>query len=99
MMVRQPLWAPVGLIHAANVIPVLRLSEDDEFTRTMLLEPLKFNALPYLPATQVAPVMVAVLLLPETSAAVVPEPASKVHSATRPGGRVLAPVVAQTGVV
>lgn len=45
---------------------------------TKLLEPLKLNALPYLPpAVQVAPMMLPVIPLPEASVTVVPLPSLK----------------------
>src|SRR5262245_42341696 len=93
MMVRQPLCAPVGLIHAARVMPVERFSQLDELTCTMSETPLKLSPPPYFPAVQTAPVIVPVLLWPETSSATPPVPASKVQPATRPGGRVSTAVV------
>src|SRR5262245_8915953 len=95
MIVRQPVCDAVGLIHAASVIAeVTELSDVDEGTCTMLATPSKFSPPPYLPATQVAPVIVPVLPFPEASTTDVPEPASKVYAATRPdGGGGAVPVV------
>src|SRR3954465_7529180 len=88
MMVRQPLWAAVGMIHAESVIPVVRSSEAEPATRPGPVEPLKLNAPPYRPcADQVAPpTTVPRLPLPEASAALVPVPSLNAHAPTSPGG-------------
>src|SRR5262245_27355340 len=88
MMVRQPLCDVAGLIQAARVIAEPRFSEADEGTWTMAPLRSKESPPPYFPAVHVAAVMVPLLPLPEMSVAVVPEPASNVYPATRPGGPV-----------
>ena len=75
MIVRHPLCVAVGLIHASNVIADDTFSDADEPILTTLLTPLKLSALPNRPCVvHVAPVIVPVLLLPETSLTVVPPP-------------------------
>ena len=52
--------------------------------------PLNDNAAPYLPLLdQAAFAIVPVLLFPDTSATVVPDPSSNEYAATRPEGAVL----------
>ena len=96
MMVRQPLWLAVGWIQAERVIAVVRSSEAESATRTVLFVPLKLRALPKRPwVVQLAPVMVPAFPLPEESAVVVPLPSANAQAPTRPGGvGGAAPVVA-----
>jgi hypothetical protein len=77
--------AAVGYTHASSVIAVVRRSDAESATLTMLLVPLNVSALPYLPdVVQVALESVPVLLLPEASLVVVPVPSSKLYEATGP---------------
>src|SRR4051794_6356368 len=85
MMVRHPLCVAVGSIHAINVIADDRPNDAEAGTLTRAFVPLKLSAPPYLPETQPAPAIVPSLPLPDVSATVAPEPASKVYPATRPG--------------
>src|SRR4051812_10231735 len=85
--VRQLAPIALGLTQASRVMPVVRSRLLASPTLRMLLLPLKLSALPYLPPlVQVAPAIVPVLPLPERSARLVPEPASKLYEATRPVG-------------
>src|SRR5439155_80447 len=81
--VLQPLRA-VGFTHASSVIPVDRSSDAASATVTQLLTPLKLSADPKRPdVVRVAPLIVPVLLLPERSMTVAPEPSSKPYAAMR----------------
>src|SRR5438094_2945257 len=76
----------VGYTHASNVIPLVNCSEAALLTVTSALVPLKLKALPYLPdAVQVAPLIVPLLPLPDTSATTVPLPSLNPYAATKPG--------------
>ena len=79
MIVRQPLCAAVGWIHASSVIADDRFSDAESATRTRLLDAVEAQrAAEACPAVvQVPAVIVPVLPLPETSATVVPAPSSK----------------------
>src|SRR5262249_3277064 len=86
-MVFQPLWLAVGWIQAERVIPLVRSSEAESATWTLLFAPLKLRALPYRPrVVRLAPVTVPVFPLPEESAVVGPLPSAKAQAPTRPGG-------------
>ena len=88
MIVRHPLCAAVGWIHAANVIA------DDQIQRRRrrhtaprLLDPLKLNAAAVLArGTHVAPVIVPVFPFPDTSATVVPDPLERIPRHQPAGG-------------
>src|SRR5262245_61089799 len=70
--------ADVGKTHASRVIPTVKSSKLLSAIVTRLPVPLNDSALPYRPAVvQVAPVMVPVFPLPDTSATVGPAPALK----------------------
>ncbi len=75
-MVRQPLCAAVGWIHASSVMAAPRFSDAELATRTRLFTPLKLSAPPQRPAVLQAnpPLIVPVLPLPEASVMVVPAP-------------------------
>ena len=76
--VRQPLCEAVGITHASSVIPVVTSSEFESLICTRLLEPLKDKAPPYLPpAMRVAPLIVPVFPLPDSSVTLGPEPSLK----------------------
>src|SRR5262245_52619788 len=80
---REALEAAVGKTHASRVAPTVRFSEGEWGTVTKPA-PLNASALPTLPwVLHVTPLpSVPVLLLPETSATVVPEPSLNVYAAT-----------------
>jgi hypothetical protein len=66
----------VGYTHASNVAAVVRSREFESLTRTRSSAPSNRSA-PYFPVVQVGPlVSVPVLLFPDLSAMVVPEPSS-----------------------
>src|SRR6266403_2269433 len=76
----------VGYTHASNVIPLVNCSEAALLMVTSALVPLKLKALPYLPdAVQVAPLIVPLLALPDTSVTTVPLPSLNPYAATKPG--------------
>ena len=75
----------VGSTHASNVIALVRCSEAESGIVTRELDPLKLNAPPYLPATQVAFAIVPLLPFPDASATVVPDPSSNAYAATGVG--------------
>ena len=80
---RQVEPSATGLIHASIVIPVVRSSSGASGIVTMLEEPLKDSAPPYLPAAvQAAFTIVPVFPLPEASATLAPEPSSNEYAAT-----------------
>ena len=85
MIVRHPLCAAVGWIHADSVIAVLTFSDADPGIATRLFVPLKLSAAPYRPlVVHVAPLIVPVLPFPEASATVGPLPSLKPYAATSP---------------
>src|SRR5688572_4395974 len=85
MIARQPLCAAVGMTQADRVMPVVRLSDAELGTTMTSLTPSKLRAPPNRPsADHVAPEIVPVLLLPETSETVLPLPSLKPHAPTRP---------------
>src|SRR5688500_9572603 len=76
----------LGRTQPSMVIPVVASSEFESGTLTNALLPLNDSALPYLPSVlQAAPDKLPWLLLPDLSAAVVPEPSSKPQAPTSPG--------------
>src|SRR5256886_10926783 len=76
----------VGYTHASNVIPLVNCSEAALLMVTSALVPLKLKALPYLPdAVQVAPLIVPLLPLPDTSVTIAPLPSLNPYAATKPG--------------
>src|SRR6266496_2002884 len=76
----------VGYTHASNVIPLVNCSEAALLIVTSALLPLKLKALPYLPdVVQVAPLIVPLLPLPDTSVTTVPLPSLNPYAATKPG--------------
>src|SRR6267142_6144630 len=82
-------FSAAGLTHASMVIPVVRSSgvlAAPSMTVTQSLTPLNDNALPTLPATRVAPVMVPLRALDDPSIAVAPLASSKPSESTRPAG-------------
>src|SRR5438105_13772772 len=85
MTLRQPV-NELGLTHASSVIPLVRCSAATSLIVTQLLLPLKSNAppIPVRPCVQVAPVIVPVLPLPETSVTSVPDPSLNPYDATSP---------------
>src|SRR5678815_5940742 len=83
MIACQPLCAAVGMTQASSVMRV-SASELELLTTTTLVVPLKLSAPPYLPATQVAPLIVPVFALPEASATAVPVPSLNAYAATSP---------------
>jgi hypothetical protein len=77
-MSRHALLVAVGYTHASNVIPVVTCNEAESGTVTRELKPLKDKALPYLPAVvHVAPLIVPLFPLPETSFTIMPLPSLK----------------------
>src|SRR6266550_1273859 len=89
----------VGYTHASNVIPLVNCSESALLMVTSALVPLKLKALPYLPdAVQVAPLMVSLLPLPDTSVTIAPLPSLNPYAATKPGLGVGVGVRVATGV-
>src|SRR5882672_4532983 len=79
----------VGFTHASMVIPVVRSSgvpAAPSITVTQSLVPLKDNALPTLPGTRTAPVMVPLRALDDESVAVVPLASSKPSASVSPDG-------------
>ena len=72
-----------GSTHASNVIALLRCSEAESGIVTRELDPLKLNAPPYLPATQVAFAIVPLLPFPDESCRTVPAPSLNAYAATR----------------
>src|SRR5262245_11716278 len=88
--VRQELPSALGLTQASSVIPLVRSSEAESGTLTIALVPLKERAPPYLPLVlQVALAIVPLLLLPDRSGRLGPEPWSKEYEATSPTGGAL----------
>src|SRR5881628_2621288 len=90
MTVSQPSMA-VGLTHASSVMAVVRSSgvpAAPSMTVTQSLMPLKDNALPTLPGTRTAPVMVPLRPLGDESIAVAPPASSKPSDSTSPGAGV-----------
>src|SRR3989442_652235 len=85
MTSRHALVTADGFTHASSVIPLVRRSEGASLIVTRPLVPLKTKALPNLPwVVQVTPLpSVPVLLLPETSATVVPAPSATPQAAAR----------------
>src|SRR6266496_2792291 len=82
-------WEPsaVGFTQASSVIALVRSSEVESATFTMLLTPLKLSAEPNLPlVVQVAPEIVPLFPLPDRSGSEVPDPWSKLYAATSPAG-------------
>src|SRR5207248_9325152 len=76
----------VGYTHASNVIPLVNCSEAALLMVTSALVPSKLKALPYLPdVVQVAPLIVPLLPLPDTSVTTVPLPSLNPYAATKPG--------------
>ena len=76
--VLQPDGAALGFTQASRVIPVVRSSDDASAISTQSFVPSKDNAPPNLPLfVHVAPETVPELPLPDSSARVEPEPASK----------------------
>ena len=68
----------VASTQASSVIPEVRFNEVELLMVTREFVPLKSRASPYLPAVDhVALVVVPLLLFPEVSCSVVPEPSSK----------------------
>src|SRR5215471_18308419 len=85
--VRQLVPSALGLTQASSVIPLVRSSEAESGTLTIALVPLKERAPPYLPLVlQVALAIVPLLLLPDRSGRLGPEPWSKEYAATSPSG-------------
>src|SRR5919201_3362826 len=85
MTSRQAVVTADGFTHASSVMPPVRRNDGASLTVTRALVPLNTSALPNFPAVvQVAPVIVPVLLLPDESATVVPEPSLNEYAATRP---------------
>src|SRR3954447_12480286 len=83
--VRQVLPSEVGRTHASTVIPVVRSRSLASAIETRSLMPSNDSAPPVLPAAfQVAPLIVPGWFLPDTSASVLPLPASKLYTATSP---------------
>ena len=79
------------MTQASSVIPVVSCNDAELGMLTRAFVPLNTSALPNRPAVvQVAPLSVPVLLLPDESATVVPEPWLKEYAATRPGACALA---------
>src|SRR6187431_888027 len=88
--VRQLVPSALGLTQASSVIPLVRSSELESGTLTIALVPLKESAPPYLPLVlQAALAIVPLLLLPERSGRLGPEPWSKEYAATSPTGGAL----------
>src|SRR5215510_7680915 len=88
--VRQLVPSALGLTQASSVIPVVRSSDAESGTLTIAFVPLKLKAPPYLPLVlQVALAIVPLLLLPETSGRLEPDPWSKEYEATSPTGGAL----------
>src|SRR5438046_1621962 len=85
MTLRQALRL-LGFTHASSVIPVVRCSAAASLTVTQSLVPLKSSAppMPVRPCVQVAPVIVPVLPLPETSLTIEPEPSLNPYAAISP---------------
>src|SRR2546428_12918250 len=80
-----------SLTHASSVMPVVRSSgvpAAPSMTVTQSLMPLKDNALPTLPGTRTAPVMVPLRPLGDESIAVAPPASSKLSDSTSPGAGV-----------
>jgi hypothetical protein len=72
------LFTVVGYTHASRVIALVNCSDGALLTVTKALLPLKLKALPYLPeVVQVAPLMVPLFPLPDTSLTTVPLPSLK----------------------
>ena len=84
---RHPVGATVGYTHASSVIAAVSPSDAEFGTVTLALVPLNTSAFPYRPAVvHVAPLSVPVLLFPDASMTVVPEPSLNPYAATRPVG-------------
>src|SRR3989442_11235781 len=86
MTASQPSIA-VGLTHASSVMPVVRSSgvaAAPSVTVTQSRMPLKDNAMPTLPGTRTAPVMVPLRPLGDESIAVAPPASSKLSDKTSP---------------
>src|SRR3954453_1424565 len=82
--VRHVLPSELGRTHASTVIPVVRSRSLASAIETTSLIPSNDSAPPVLPAAfQVGPLIVPGWFLPDTSASVVPLPASKLYAATR----------------
>src|SRR3954471_112127 len=83
--VRQALPSELGRTHASAVMPVVRSRSLASAIETASLTPSNDSAPPVLPvALQLAPLIVPGWFLPETSASVLPLPASKLYAATSP---------------
>src|SRR5690242_4123392 len=74
----------VGLTQASTVDAVVMSSDAESGTVTMSFTPSNCRALPYLPATRVAPEIVPALPIPERSETVLPDASSKLQAPTRP---------------
>src|SRR3989441_4805235 len=88
MTVSQPSMA-VGLTHASSVMPAVRSSgvpAAPSMTVTQSSMPSNDNALPILPGTRTAPVMLPLRALGDESVAVVPLASSKPSAIARPDG-------------
>src|SRR6476660_6577145 len=87
MTSRHLLVTVAGLTQASSVMPVERWRAAASGTLTRVLEPLNDTAPPNLPELlHFALTSLPVLLLPEASAVVVPDPSSNAYAATSPGG-------------
>src|ERR1700704_4265331 len=83
MRSRQALVTVGGFTQASSVIAFVRCNEAASGIDTRELDPLKLNALPYFPNTQLVFATVPLLLFPDRSATVVPAPASNEYAATK----------------
>src|SRR5438093_665539 len=82
---RHPVGATVRFTHASSIIPVVSTSDAAFATVTFALVPSNTSAPPYRPAVvHVAPLIVPVLLFPDASVTVGPEPSLNPYAATRP---------------
>src|SRR5438034_3318197 len=90
MTSRRALLTLLGYTHASRVIPLVNCSDAALLMVTKALVPLNVKALLYLPeVVQVAPVMVPLFPLPDTSLTAVPLPSLNPYAAIRPGAGVV----------
>ena len=88
----------VGYTHASSVIPVVNCSDAESLTVTNALVPLNVKAFPYLPeVVQVAPLIVPLFPLPDTSFTTVPLPSLNPYAATRQASELVLELLSALG--